>query len=92
MVILMKICFQAYLSLEKTPSGNISTYGYLRSDGKINAMLDVSLANAIRKNNHAVDFNLSFQQTLFLPVIAELHLHLSANSSSDRYISPRLTL
>lgn len=55
-------------------------------------MLDVSLANAIRKNNHAVNFNFSFQQTLFPPVIAELHFHLSANSSSDRYISPQLTL
>ncbi|XP_058251674.1 apolipophorins isoform X3 [Hemibagrus wyckioides] len=77
--------YDAYLSLEKTPSGNISSSGYLRSDGKINAMLDVSLANAIRKNVHAVDLTLSFQQTLFPPVIAELHLHLSANSSSDSF-------
>ncbi|KAK3567891.1 hypothetical protein QTP86_027307 [Hemibagrus guttatus] len=77
--------YDAYLSLEKAPSGNISSSGYLRSDGKINAMLDVSLANAIRKNIHAVNFNLSFQQNLFQPVIADLHLHLSANSSSDSF-------
>lgn len=83
-VMLMKICFQAYLTLEKTPSGNISSSIYLRTDGKLNAMLDVSLANAIRKNIHVVDFNLSFQQTLFTPVITDLHLHLSANASSDR--------
>lgn len=81
---LMKICFQAYFTLEKTPSGNLSSSVYLRSDGKMNAMLDVSLANAIRKGTRAVSFNLSFQQTLFPPVIADLHLHLGTNSSSDR--------
>lgn len=84
MVQFMKICSQAYFTLEKTPSGNISSSVYLQSDGKINAMLDVYLANAIRKGVHAVNFNLSFQQTLFPPLIADLHVHLSANSSSDR--------
>lgn len=81
---LMRICFQAYFTLEKTPSGKISSSVYLWSGGKINGMLDVSLANAIQKSIHTVNFNLSFQQTLFPPVIADLHLHLNANSSSDR--------
>ncbi|KAB5579798.1 hypothetical protein PHYPO_G00199100 [Pangasianodon hypophthalmus] len=75
--------YDAHLTLEKTPSGNISSSVYLRSDGKINAMLDVSLANAIRKGIHTVNFNFSFQQILFPPVIADLHLHLRTNSSSD---------
>ncbi|XP_047657702.1 uncharacterized protein LOC113644112 isoform X2 [Tachysurus fulvidraco] len=77
--------YDAYLTLEKTPSGIISSSVYLRSDGKLNAMLAVSLANAIRKSTHMVDFNLSFQQTLFTPVITDLHLHLSANASSDSF-------
>lgn len=84
MMKLMKICFQAYFTLEKTDSRNISSSVYLQSDGKINAMLDVYLANAIRKGIHTVNFNLSFQQTLILLVITDLHVHLSANSSSDR--------
>ncbi|TSS97525.1 Vitellogenin [Bagarius yarrelli] len=75
---------QAHLTLEKTP-GNSSGSVYLQSDGKINAMLDVFLANAIRKSNQATDFSLRFQQTLFPPIIPDLQLHLSANSSSDSF-------
>lgn len=81
---LVKICFQAYFSLEKTSSGNISSSVYAQSDGKKNAMLDVFLAHAVRKGFHAVKFNLSIRQTLFPLVIPDLHLHLGANSSSDR--------
>lgn len=80
-----KKLFQAYLTLEKTPSGTISASGSLRSDGKMNAMLEISLANTIQKSVHEISCSFSLQQTLFLPVIADLHLYLSANSSSDGY-------
>ncbi|XP_046708205.1 uncharacterized protein LOC124387728 [Silurus meridionalis] len=77
--------YDAYFTLEKTPYGNFSSSVNLRSDEKTNNMIDVSLANSIKKGVRVVHFNLNILQTLFPPVVSDLQLLLSANSSSKSF-------
>ncbi|KAK1786722.1 hypothetical protein P4O66_017119, partial [Electrophorus voltai] len=76
---------QAYLAVKRSPDGKISNSIYIGSDGKLCAVLDVSLANTIQTGVHAVVFDLSFQQTLLPVLTTDGHINLRANSSSKSF-------
>ncbi|XP_037400850.1 uncharacterized protein LOC108437497 isoform X3 [Pygocentrus nattereri] len=76
--------YNAYLTIERS-NGNISSSIHLESHGKKTARLDVSLANAAQVGVHFLNFDISFQQTVFPAVTADGHLHLSTNSSSESF-------
>ncbi|XP_072544439.1 uncharacterized protein [Salminus brasiliensis] len=77
--------YNAYLSVERSATGYISSSVYLESNGKRIATLDSSVANAVQMDIRTVDFDIRFQQALFPAVIAVGHLRLSANLSTERF-------
>ncbi|XP_035391907.1 uncharacterized protein LOC113570078 [Electrophorus electricus] len=77
--------YDAYLAVKRSPDGKISNSIYIGSDGKLCAVLDVSLANTIQTGVHAVVFDLSFQQTLLPVLTTDGHINLRANSSSKSF-------
>ncbi|XP_076828214.1 apolipophorins [Brachyhypopomus gauderio] len=77
--------YDAYLTVKRSTDGKTHNSIFIGTDGKKNARLDVFLANTVVTGVRAVVFDLSFQQTLLPVVIADGHIHLSANASSNSF-------
>ncbi|XP_066536340.1 uncharacterized protein [Hoplias malabaricus] len=77
--------YNAYVRVERSPFGNISSFVHLWSGGEKIASVDVSLANTVQRDIHAFNFDASFQQHLCPLVTADGQIRLSVNSSTDSF-------
>lgn len=75
--------FQANAAITVSPFGNISSSISLKANEK-NATLHFTLDNKVAKGINTVCVHAGFHQTLFPGVTSDGHIHLAANSSSER--------
>lgn len=66
--------------------GRVSSSLCVRADGKDRALLEAQLSHSLQRDTRALSLHLTLLQTLLPTTATQLHLNMSANMSSDKWV------